>query len=84
MKIENPLLLKRIRSLADQKEAVSWNLYSYLEAVAIPRAMGSKSRSLSSIACTKFAPTRPVSTTTAAVREGLAPANQKDLDQNNV
>lgn len=46
---------------------------TYLEAVAIPRAIGSNKPSLSSIVCTKLAPTRPVSTTTAAVRDGLAP-----------
>jgi hypothetical protein len=45
----------------------------YLEAVAIPRAIGSLNLSLSRVACTKFAPTRPVTTTTAAVRDGLAP-----------
>ena len=47
----------------------------YLEAVAIPRAIGSRKPSLSSVACTKFAPTRPVKTTTAAVRDELAPVN---------
>lgn len=46
----------------------------YLEAVAIPRAIGSRKLSLSRVACTKFAPTRPVNTTTAAVRDELAPA----------
>lgn len=49
----------------------------YLEAVAIPRAIGSRNLSLSSVACTKFAPTRPVTTTTAAVRDGLAPKDRK-------
>ena len=48
----------------------------YLEAVAIPRAIGSRKLSLSSVACTKFAPTRPVKTTTAAVRDELAPENR--------
>ena len=46
---------------------------AYLDAVAIPRAMGSSNRNLSSITCTKFAPTKPVTTTTAAVRDELAP-----------
>lgn len=46
---------------------------TYLDAVAIPRAIGSSNRSLSSITCTKFAPTKPVTTTTAAVRDELAP-----------
>ena len=50
---------------------------SYLDAVAIPRAIGSRKPSLSSVACTKFAPTRPVTTTTAAVRDELAPADRK-------
>lgn len=49
----------------------------YLEAVAIPRAIGSLNLSLSRVACTKFAPTRPVTTTTAAVRDGLAPVDRK-------
>lgn len=49
----------------------------YLEAVAIPRAIGSRKLSLSSVACTKFAPTRPVNTTTAAVRDEFAPADRK-------
>lgn len=48
----------------------------YLEAVAIPRAIGSRNLSLSSVACTKFAPTRPVTTTTAAVNDELAPAKK--------
>lgn len=48
----------------------------YLEAVAIPRAIGSRKLSLSRVACTKFAPTRPVNTTTAAVRDELAPATK--------
>lgn len=46
----------------------------YLDAVAIPLAMGSRKSSLSRTACTKFAPTRPVTTTTAAVTEELVPA----------
>lgn len=37
--------------------------------------MGSRNLSLSSVACTKFAPIKPVTTTTAAVRDELAPAN---------
>lgn len=45
----------------------------YLEAVAIPLAIGSSRRNLSITACTKFAPTRPVRTTTAAVRDEFAP-----------
>lgn len=45
----------------------------YLDAVAIPRAIGSLKPSLSSTAWTKFAPTRPVSTTTAAVRDEFTP-----------
>lgn len=51
----------------------------YLDAVAIPRAIGSRNLSLSSAACTKFAPTRPVTTTTAAVRDELAPADRKEI-----
>lgn len=46
----------------------------YLDAVAIPLAMGSRKSSLSRTACTKFAPTRPVTTTTAAVSDELVPA----------
>ena len=52
------------------------SICAYLEAVAIPRAIGSRKRSLSSVACTKFAPTRPVTTTTAAVNDELAPAKE--------
>lgn len=51
----------------------------YLEAVAIPRAMGSRNCNLSSVACTKLAPTSPVTTTTAAVRDGLAPATNLSI-----
>lgn len=49
----------------------------YLDAVAIPRAIGSRKRKLSRVACTKFAPTKPVTTTTAAVRDELAPASKQ-------
>lgn len=51
------------------------NYRIYLDAVAIPRAIGSRRRSLSSVACTKFAPTKPVTTTAAAVTDALAPAD---------
>lgn len=45
----------------------------YLEAVAIPRAIGSRKPSLSRTVWTKLAPTSPVTTTTAAVRDVFAP-----------
>lgn len=50
---------------------------TYLDAVAIPRAIGSRKFNLSSTTCTKLAPTRPVNTTTAAVREELAPTTTR-------
>lgn len=49
----------------------------YLDAVAIPRAIGSRNPSLSSTVCAKLAPTSPVTTTTAAVRDVLAPEMKK-------
>ncbi|RHN41732.1 hypothetical protein MtrunA17_Chr8g0369181 [Medicago truncatula] len=52
-------------------------LFQAHEHFAIPRAIGSLNLSLSRVACTKFAPTRPVTTTTAAVRDGLAPVHRK-------
>lgn len=54
----------------------------YLEAVAIPLAMGSFKPSLSITACTKFAPIKPVRTTTAAVSDAFTPIQkerQKEL-----
>lgn len=50
-----------------------------LDAVATPRAMGSWNRSLSSTTFTKFAPTKPVSTTTAAVMDELATSKSEAM-----
>lgn len=54
-----------------------WLHSTYLEAVAIPRAIGSRNFRLSRVAWTKFAPTKPVTTTTAAVTDGLVPTIRK-------
>jgi hypothetical protein len=48
----------------------------YLEAVAIPLAMGSFRPSLSITACTRFAPIKPVRTTAAAVSDAFAPTRE--------
>lgn len=48
-----------------------------LEAVPVPRAMGSLRRSLSITACAKFAPISPVRTTTAAVTEVFTPSKRE-------
>lgn len=46
----------------------------------MPRAIGSRRRSLSSVDCTKFAPTKPVTTTAAAVTDALAPAGKANFE----
>ena len=56
---------------------IQWLHSTYLEAVAIPRAIGSRNFRLSRVAWTKFAPTKPVTTTTAAVTDGLVPTIKK-------
>ena len=51
----------------------------YLDAVAIPRAIGSVNPNLSIRVCAKLAPTRPVKTTTAAVRDVFVTAHKFSL-----